>query len=69
MEDSFPEPTNLIRIESPWFVAGVEWRTYSVGNTTFYNHRCAPIIHYMRDWGVIRILNYCAKRGWKWKVI
>lgn len=43
----------LIRIVSPWFVAGVV-----VGK------KAAPIVGYMVGWRVNRILAYAKRRGW-----
>uniref|UniRef100_A0A6M3KD84 Uncharacterized protein n=1 Tax=viral metagenome TaxID=1070528 RepID=A0A6M3KD84_9ZZZZ len=61
--------TDLIRITSPFFVVGIDWNAFYVDNVRHYNHRCAPIIGYMRTWSIERILLYCAKRGWKWEVL
>lgn len=60
---------DFIRIESSFFVAGIEWNAYYVCRVKQYKHRCAPIIHYMSTWSLEKILEYCAKRGWKWKVL
>jgi len=49
----------LIRIESSYFVAGI-----IVGEQ--YN-KCAPIVHYMRDWSIQKIKNYCSKKGWRYQ--
>ena len=46
----------LIRIVSPYFVAGIDF--YESGSI------CAPIISYMRYWGLPRIFEYCNKKGW-----
>ena len=64
------EATNLIRIEAPDFVAGIDWNAYYDANgVRHYKHRCAPIIKYMTKWSWDRIAMYCAKRGWKWKIM
>ena len=44
----------LIRISSPWFVAGVDT----------VKHRAAPIIRYMAFWPPARIKAYCVTRRW-----
>jgi len=48
----------LIRITSPWFVAGVEILPNG-------SKRAAPIIHYMKNFTINKILSYSKKRGWK----
>jgi hypothetical protein len=47
----------LIRIVAPHFVAGA---VAVDGKVTFF----APIISYMRGWGIDRVKNYCTKKGW-----
>jgi hypothetical protein len=49
----------LIRIESPYFTAGIV-----IGEK--YN-KCAPIVHYMKNWSIQKIKNYCSKKGWKYQ--
>ena len=44
----------IIRIDAPWFVAGV-----------VVGIRAAPIVRYMARWSSEAILAYCQKRGWK----
>lgn len=48
----------LIRITTPWFVAGVEVLPSG-------KKRAAPIIHYMKDFTVNKIFSYSKKKGWK----
>jgi len=57
MQTSTTKTEKLIRIESSYFVAGI-----TIGDT--YN-KCAPILHYMKDWDIQKIKNYCSKKGWK----
>jgi len=49
----------LVRITSGYFCAGVE------PHTDF----CAPIIWYMRDWSIERIIEYCQKKGWAYELL
>lgn len=49
----------LIIITSAYFVAGV-----ILGKQ--YN-QCAPIVHYMTDWSLQRIKQYCDKKHWKYQ--
>lgn len=48
----------LVRITTPYFVAGVE-----VGV------RSAPIIKYMHDWTIVRIVRHCEVKGWDCEVL
>ncbi|GAG00096.1 unnamed protein product [marine sediment metagenome] len=48
----------LVRITAPYFVAGVE-----VGV------RSAPIVGYMRNWTIVRIMRYCERKGWGCEVL
>ena len=50
----------LIRIEARHFVAGIE---LYVGPKM--ENRCAPILHYMKDWSAGDIVRYCFRKGWK----
>lgn len=52
----------LIRIEAPYFVAGVEIYKTDRG----YRNKTAPIIKYMKSWSPYSILKYCKKKGWKY---
>lgn len=47
----------LFRITAPHFVAGV-----------IEKERAAPIISYMVAWDLMKILDYCAKKGWEVEV-
>jgi hypothetical protein len=49
----------MLRIVSPWFVAGIDLET----------DNCAPIIKYMRGWSRPQIEAYCKKRGWSWEYL
>jgi hypothetical protein len=61
-----PKAIDLIIITSSYFVAGIDWNSYyTFDGSKRYNHRCAPIIGYMRTWDKLRILEYCAKKHWK----
>ena len=51
----------LIRIVTPYFVAGLE---YSVNG-----NRCAPIIKYMKNWNIKRIVKYCEDKSWRIEII
>jgi hypothetical protein len=50
----------LIRIVSPYFVAGID-----------YPKRYAPILNWMRKrkWARSDIKKYCASKGWKFQII
>lgn len=48
----------LIRIESSYFVAGLDR----------YNNICAPIIKYMKYWSLQKIIRYCNKKGWSYLI-
>ena len=48
----------LVRIVSSWFVAGV-----------VVGVRAAPIVKYMRNWSLVRIMQYCETRGWGCKIL
>jgi hypothetical protein len=50
---------HLISIETSYFSAGLV-----IGEK--YN-KCAPILHYMKDWDIQKIKNYCSKKGWKFQ--
>jgi hypothetical protein len=51
----------LIRITSSYFCAGiVRDHQYT---------KCAPIIHYMKDWSIIKIERYCFKKGWMFEIL
>lgn len=43
----------LVRIESPYFVAGIE-----IGG------RAAPVVGYMRGWPIGKVLDYCRRKNW-----
>lgn len=45
----------LIRIESNYFVAGIDLE----------NNRYAPIIKYMKSWSLKKIFKYCNNKKWK----
>jgi hypothetical protein len=47
----------MIRIEAPYFVAGVD------------GERVAPIIKYMKGWSADKIVEYCNKKNWKYIII
>ena len=47
----------LWRIEAPHFVAG----TVTEGRLVV---TVAPILHYMEDWSITEMDNYCKKKGW-----
>jgi len=55
----FREAEMLIRIAAPHFVAGVvlDEQTRVI--------RTAPILHYMRDWSLPRIITYCIVKQWQ----
>lgn len=48
----------LVRITSPYFVAGV-----------VVGFRAAPIVAYMKAWNLPRIAAYCKRKGWKWEIV
>ena len=52
----------LIRIESSYFVAGVE-TNYSVVV------RAAPIIKYMIGWHSSKVVSYCEKKKWSYQML
>lgn len=64
----------LLRIESSYFVVGII--CYS-GEEYFKEgrprprreHRCPPIVGYMKRWTVGRILGYCRIKGWKYSLM
>lgn len=49
----------LLRIQSSYFVAGIE-----VGAG-----RAAPIVRYMVGWDIQRIQAYCARKGWRVEMV
>jgi len=54
--------TDLVRISSDYFVAGIELDgIHSVCVTA------APILKYMRGKKLKWIMDYCAKKGWKFE--
>ena len=53
----------LIRIESPYFVAGA-----TVDDNYCYCQKAAPIIKYMKGWHMTGIINYCKKKKWKYTI-
>lgn len=53
-----PSSTMLIRIVSPYFVAGVVLGSKRV-------IRAAPILKYMKGWTKDQVLSYAKKKGWK----
>jgi len=61
----------LIRIISPYFVAGLEYRIgmvdFKKGKET--SNFCAPIIHYMKKWNIGKIISYCIKKKWEVEVL
>jgi hypothetical protein len=52
----------LIRIESSYFVAGVELKGDLFDVFTVF--RAAPILSYMKGWSYDRVKNYCTKKEW-----
>ena len=50
----------LIIIESSYFVAGIVYNT-SAGEAIII----APIIKYMKQWSISKIIQYCEKKHWK----
>lgn len=50
----------LIRIEAPFFVAGIDARDRRV-------IRAAPIVKYMIGWDSQHVADYCKRRGWTWQ--
>ena len=52
-------PQPLIRVSSPYFVAGVVVQTGD----------CAPIIGYMRYWPLNRIIDYCKSKRWTVEIL
>lgn len=50
----------IIRIDAPWFVAGLVMERDRVV-------RAAPMLHYMVGWYSDRVTRYCNKRGWKFQ--
>src|SRR3546814_6949836 len=48
---------SLVRIEAPYFVAGVETENGVV-------IRAAPILSYMRGWEADRVLSYAVRKDW-----
>jgi len=48
----------LLRIVSTYFVAGV-----------VIGERTAPIVNYMRVWGLAKIQLYCLKKGWECQIL
>jgi len=52
----------MIRIESPYFVAGV---VFSDSTVT----RSAPIVKYMQGWKKSDVIKYCIKKAWKFQWI
>lgn len=53
---------SLLRIEAPHFVAGVELRRMP---TVLIAWRTAPIVKYMKSWGILQIEAYCRRKGWR----
>jgi hypothetical protein len=51
---------SMIRIESPYFVAGVIVQGDKV-------IRAAPIVKYMFGWTATKVVEYCKKKGWKYE--
>lgn len=51
----------IIRIDAPHFCAGVVIKEP--------HNKCAPVVHYMKDWTVGRIMDYCFSKGWKAEII
>lgn len=49
----------MVRITSPYFVAGYDLR----------NNRIAPIIKYMKNWSIEKIKNYCQKKQWEIEIL
>lgn len=49
----------FVRIESGYFVAGV------VLDEDHVAERAAPIVNYMRNWHIDKILRYTNKKNWK----
>jgi hypothetical protein len=52
----------MIRIVSPYFVAGVIFK-----NTIVV--RAAPIVKYMVGWHMKKVLDYCDKKDWDYDYI
>lgn len=50
----------LVRITSPYFVAGLVLR-----NNTVVKY--APILHYMKTWNLTAIIEYCKRKKWHWE--
>jgi hypothetical protein len=50
--------SNLIQIHSSYFTAGLEWNDDVVT-------LAAPIIKYMKGWPAMKVIDYCARKGWK----
>lgn len=63
----------LLRIEAPHFVAGIEIDgaigCYDYDYKPVTIHRCAPILKYMEGWTVSRIKYYCKKKGWSYQLL
>ena len=55
--DSDHKEPDLIRIEAPYFVAGVLLRDGRV-------YEAAPIVKYMKGWTAEQVLQYAKKKGW-----
>jgi len=47
----------FIQIVAPHFVAGIDIEGKE--------RRVAPIIKYMKDWPIEKILGYCRKKNWE----
>lgn len=50
-------PEKLVRIEAPWFVAGIVFQQGRV-------IRAAPIVNYMLGWDITRVSGYANRRRW-----
>lgn len=63
----------LIRIEAPHFVAGIEidgaTGRYDCDDKLVSIHRCAPIVKYMKGWSTARIMRYCRVKRWKCRMV
>lgn len=52
----------MIRIIAPHFTAGV---IITCGQVT----RRAPILYYMVGWSPQEVIDYCAKKGWRYELL
>ena len=52
----------LIQITAPHFCAGITIKEYKVIEV-------APIVHYMKDWTMDRVIEYCKTKSWRLEIV